>query len=107
MKYRFAVLFVFAFVITSSPVFAALSCPGYIHPEEKSGELFLQNVSSKKEFRELAWETKRLGLVAYKNEEPIKGMWPVFGQISELTSAGINIDAISRNHDGKICSFLL
>lgn len=61
------------------------------HPEQTIDEIFISN-ETKKTFKQIKWQTKRLGKIAYemipmlKGKEliPIKGMQPCFVLKSEI-----------------------
>jgi hypothetical protein len=66
------------------------------HPEIRPGEVFITNADYES-FREIGWETKRVGHVSLDNlGRPISqtawsGSFPVFAQVSELAKKGVVI----------------
>ena len=55
------------------------------HPELDEGEIFLTN-STLEGYPQIGWKTKRKGMIAYDiNEVPVKGLFPVFVQQSEIS----------------------
>ena len=76
------------------------------HPETRTGEVFLTNISmdngslfliflidrsdTRSDWERIGWKTKRKGIAAYDiYGKPIVGMLPVFVQQAELEKAGI------------------
>jgi hypothetical protein len=50
-----------------------------LHPELKTGEMFLTNCSCETHYNELIWKSKRKGKLAYDiHGEYVIGLFPVF-----------------------------
>lgn len=58
------------------------------HPELQDYEAFLCNVRDVVEFKQIGYETKRMGEQAFRDSDPVSG-FPVFVRHLESCTAGI------------------
>jgi hypothetical protein len=61
------------------------------HPEIRKGEVYMGNVTQDA-FKHRPWKTKRLGkqpIDVHGNPIPVKTLFPLFVNSSELTDAGL------------------